>query len=171
MIIAVDPGLNHCGLAAFSLAGELQKATLVRNPSAKEKKLPRPEVWSSGGSAVVRKISSLAIFVDHLDPVSLVIEIPVVRQRGSGKGDPNDLIDVAGVAAAFVQAAKNAFGARVVWAPKPEEWKGQLPKAVTEMRVKEKLKPEELARIEDPGPGLLHNVYDAIHLGLVHLKR
>lgn len=171
MLISVDPGLNHCAVALWTEEGELARALLIRNPSAKDKKLPRPEIWSAGGSAVVRKISSFSYLVAHLDPIKIAIEIPVVRQRGSGKGDPNDLIDVAGVAASFVQAAKNGLGAVVVWAPKPEEWKGQLPKAVTQERVEAKLSDVEKTRIENPGPGLMHNIYDAIHLGLVHLKR
>jgi hypothetical protein len=172
VIISIDPGLNNVGVALWGEQGALVYAGLVRNPTARDKKLPRPEVWSAAASAVVRKIATLAVMTASLhDPIGIVVEIPKVRQRGSGKGDPNDLIDVAGVAAACVASFKVAIGAYTAWAPYPEEWKGQLPKAVSELRVSEKLSELELQAIEAPPPGLMHNVIDAIHLGLVHFKR
>ena len=172
MIISIDPGLNHVAVALWSDRGTLLHASLVRNPDTRNKKLPRPERWAIMASAVVRKISSMpTVAYDPHQSLGLVVEIPKVRQRGSGKGDPNDLIDVAGVAAAIVAAFKATAGAFVAWAPLPEEWKGQLPKEVSLARVQEKLTSAEKATVEDPPPGLYHNVIDAIHLGIVHFKR
>lgn len=172
MIISIDPGLNHVGCALWGDKGSLLFASLVRNPDSRDKKKPRPEIWNAAASAVVRRISGLAVIgADLHSSIGIVVEIPVVRQRGSGKGDPNDLIDVAGVAAACVSQLKATIGAYVAWAPRPEEWKGQLPKEVSEARVGEKLTNAELQVIEPPPPGLMHNVIDAIHLGLVHFKR
>lgn len=169
MIISIDPGLNHCGFAVWSSHKNMIFAGLSKNPSIKT--IARPERWCAGAGALVRKVMGLPEITDFTQSLAIVIEIPVVRQRGSGKGDPNDLIDVAGVAAACVQAFKNTIGTHVAWAPKPEEWKGQAPKSVTELRVKEKLSDTERKLIEPVNPGVIHNVYDAIHLGLVFLKR
>lgn len=172
MIVSIDPGLNHVAIALWGDRGGLLHASLVRNPDARDKKKPRPEIWDAAASAVVRKLSTIARFNAELhSSVGIVVEVPKVRQRGSGKGDPNDLIDVAGVAAACVTKIKSTFGAYTAWAPLPEEWKGQLPKEVSEQRVGEKLSTAELQTIETPPPGLMHNVIDAIHLGLVHFRR
>lgn len=111
------------------------------------------------------------VSADLHNPIGIVVEIPKIRQRGSGKGDPNDLIDVAGVAAMCVANLKNSIGAFVAWAPLPEEWKGQLPKEISLSRVQEKLSKAEKDTVEETPPGLMHNVIDAIHLGLVHFKR
>lgn len=172
MLVSIDPGLNHVAFAAWSDAGTLLEAGLARNPSARNKALQRPEIWSAAASAVVRRV--MAIETAGLDPqgtIAIVVEIPTIRQRGSGKGDPNDLIDVAGVAASCVQCFKSTAGAWCAWAPLPEQWKGQLPKEVSANRALGKLTEAEKLRIEKVNPGLLHNVYDAIHLGLVHFKR
>lgn len=173
MLVSIDPGLNHCGFAVWSpKRKELVNAGLARNTLAHDKKQPRPEVWAGMASAVVRRIMATPEdLIESYDSASIVIEVPVVRQRGSGKGDPNDLIDIAGVVSACVLQIKASIGGHVVWAPKPEEWKGQLPKAITESRVREKLSETESGRIEKVNPGLIHNVFDSIHLGLVYLKR
>lgn len=172
MIISIDPGLNHNAYALWDEKKKLNYAALVANPLARNKKLTRPEVWSAAASALVKDVSLLALFsADLYVSLGIVIELPKVRQRGSGKGDPNDLIDVAGVASAIVVNFKITMGAHVLWSPYPEEWKGQLPKEISSQRVDEKLSVEEKTKIKMPVAGLMHNVTDSIHLGLVHLKR
>ena len=53
----------------------------------------------------------------------------------------------------------------------PHKWKGNLPKHVTEARVLQTLTREEKGVIPRIGKNLIHNVYDAIGIGLYHLGR
>lgn len=120
--------------------------------------MERAEKWRIMGQLVTRQYA-----VDSF----LVCEIPQVYARDRSKGDPNDLIDLAGVVGACTQEALT-----VEWSPVPRDWKGQIPKHVTQARVLDALGAEELAAIDETIPAsLLHNVYDAIHLGLVYLRR
>jgi hypothetical protein len=172
MLVSIDPGLNHVAFACWTPEGKLIAAGLVKNPSARDKTLARPEIWMAAASALVRKVMGYPMIgSDPMETIGVMVEIPEVHQRGSGKGDPNDLIDVAGVAACCVAALKAVGGALCKWAPKPKEWKGQLPKEISSARVLEKLTPDESSRIEPCNPGLLHNIHDAIHMGLVFFKR
>lgn len=178
MLITVDPGKNHCAFAVWKNAGrdlgELIYAGLARNPLAHKKpgSIPNPEIWSACASELVRRVNKLPESESDLSgSLSIVCEIPVIRQRGSSDADPNDLLDLAGVVGALVTGFKLSRGAVCVWAPKPEEWKGQLPKSVTKTRVDTWLSPVEKARMEKVPVGLQHNILDAIHLGLVYFKR
>ncbi len=152
--------------------GQLHWAGLVKNPSIAADGPERGEIWLEMAKAVKETL-------ERCNPegyrahIRLVSEIPIVRQRGSGKGDPNDLIDLAGVVGAICGAlgSSNHFLLDVEWTPIPEQWKGQLPKEVSKQRVDAALSPEEFSRVEWPAEKLKHNVYDAIHLGLTHLKR
>jgi hypothetical protein len=93
--------------------------------------------------------------VDHV-----VIEYPVAYPHS--KTNPNDLIKLA------IQVGEySGFYRRLVGAPvtlvKPATWKGQLPKSVTEKRVRAKF--PEAAKYLDPLPvSTRHNVSDAIGL-------
>lgn len=100
-------------------------------------------------------------------PTSAVLEIPQVYVRNRSKGDPNDLIMLAGLVGAF--AYRFAEG-HVLY--KPAEWKGQVKKEITEMRARKRLSPEELARVQLPSAkSLAHNVWDGVALGLFHFGR
>lgn len=171
MLISIDPGLNNVAYALWR-EKQLVSAGLVKNPYSRDKKLQRPEIWYAAASALVRKVAGLQVMeVDIHEPLEIIMELPKVRQRGSGKGDPNDLIDVAGVAACVIGQFKTSIGAFVAWSPSPEDWKGQLPKEISAQRVTAALSETETQAIEMTVAGLMHNVMDAIHLGLVYLKR
>ncbi len=153
-LVTVDPGLNHCGVACWH-EGILIDARLVR--AHYEPGMERGEKWRTMASLVAQQST-----IDAL----LVIEVPQVYTRQHSKGDPNDLIDIAGVVGAITMQATS-----VEWSPLPHDWKGNLPKDITAVRVMNALKPGEHKAIKPCPPSLLHNVYDAIHLGLVYLKR
>lgn len=99
----------------------------------------------------------------------IVIEVPQVYAP-PGKNDPNDLIDLAGVVGAVIGKLATV-GGTAIWTPRPREWKGNAPKRITTLRVHEKLTATEKALIPKLSATRLHNVLDAIHLGLVHLRR
>jgi hypothetical protein len=54
----------------------------------------------------------------------------------------------------------------------PSAWKGSVPKDVMIERIKRRLSPEEHARVDLPrAKSLHHNIWDAVGIGLYHLKR
>lgn len=156
-IISIDPGLEKVAFAVWDEAGTLTHASLViyKHGPGKE----RAEKWRT--IAEVTAIHSGMSMGENL----LIAEIPQVYR--DKKSDPNDLIDLAGV----VGALAGKLSGTVEWSPVPREWKGQIPKTVTQTRVKKRLSQAERDRVDWPIPSLCHNVYDAIHLGLVYLER
>lgn len=161
-IVSIDPGLEKVALAIWDPADNfsLEYACLTRceHPVGME----RAQKWLEMASCVQAELH------ERLgSPLDLVVEIPQVYP-GVRNEDPNDLIDLAGVLGAIIGALGNVS---VEWSPKPREWKGQLPKKVTKQRVDAKLVASEKASILWPIQSLAHNVYDAIHLGIVYLER
>ncbi len=162
--VAVDPGKNACAVSIWeSNTYSLVHASLVKNPFAKTLGKERAEKWGDMGKAVSRMILDTTHTV--LD-VSLILEIPQVYD-GPQDEDKNDLLDLAGVQGAIVAAS----GFEVAWSPLPREWKGQLKKHHSVERVTARLSETEFARVQWPIKSLCHNVWDALHLGLVHLER
>lgn len=158
-IVSVDPGKNKIAYACWNPAtGELIKAGLVTQTS--EPGTERVEHW--------REIADYFwVHIPPGDPVRLVVEIPQIYS-GPREEDPNDLIDLAGVVGAICSSVEVEA---VEWSPQPREWKGQIPKAVTKTRVDKRLSEKEKALVEWPAGRFKHDVYDALHLGLVFLER
>jgi hypothetical protein len=157
---SIDPGKHACGVAVWS-GGNLIWASWVKNPFAKTHGKERVERWRDMGKMVAVHLQKWGRY-----GVGLILEIPQVYS-GERDEDKNDLLDLAGVQGAIV----GATGFDVEWSPVPREWKGQLPKEISVKRVEAKLSSEEKARIEWPAKSYRHNVYDAIHLGIVFLER
>lgn len=157
MLLSVDPGLHGCGVAAWHISPTipLSWAGYVKNPGTK---------WHAMVGAVDEEIRRRFGFL----PNHLVIELPQVYVRSRSKGDPNDLIMLAGLVGAFVYNFDSRDGHKLY---KPAEWKGQVPKDIMETRIKGRLSEAELHAVELPARSLAHNVWDAVGLGLAHLGR
>jgi hypothetical protein len=81
------------------------------------------------------------------------------------KTDTNDLLDLAGVlGAATANASADIFHCF------PADWKGQVPKAMMNERVKGFLSAHEHAHVVSVG-ALDHNTWDSVGIGLFFLKR
>lgn len=158
-LISVDPGLRVCGIAEFNNIGLLVWAELLKNP---ERKARGPEAWFA-----LADVASATITWGLSRPLTYACEVPQVYRGPKGKGDPADLIEIAGVAAAIGcrLLPAEAFGYA------PRQWKGQVPKEVMCRRIESRLSPEEVEAIEKCAPSLRHNVLDAIGIGLFHLGR
>jgi hypothetical protein len=161
--VAIDPGIRGCGVAMFN-GQELELAEYVKNPCEKgngplecyfmaraivEWTLPEPEIYD---------------YSYH----EIVCEWPQVYTKG--KGDNNDLLALAGVDAAIFSTFVASGIDCTVKHFLPKEWKGQTPKAVCHQRVKNALSAEEQKRIKGTAY-LLHNVLDAVGIGLFALGR
>jgi hypothetical protein len=142
-ILAIDPGKKAAGVALFT-GGHLKACTLARaaSPLGVAREVAR---WASTRTALPR----------------LVIENQQVY-RGV-KQDPNDLLPLAqcvGACAALISHV--AFDN-----PLPRVWKGTVKKEIMLMRIQERLTPVERLLLIDAAPkSLLHNVIDAVGIGL-----
>ena len=150
-LATIDPGAHEVGWAVFE-GGELEAAGLIECPS-----LP----WLS--QALYRLFQLQC-------PSEAVVEIPQVYPQRSWKGDPNDLIDVAVVAGAAVAALSFHTAPELV---RPHAWKGNRPKAVDNRLTKSLLNRKERALLSKCGAParLMHNVVDAVGIGLWKLRR
>ena len=148
-LVSLDPGLRGCGVAWWHANGSLAHVAYLRNPV---KKGDGPAAWMGYDSVVL---------YDNR-PDYFISEVPQVYRAGASKGDPDDLIQLAGVVGVFAQA----FRATTHLGVKPREWKGQVPKDVHHARLVKTLTPEELAMVEASAPpSLRHNVLDAVGIG------
>lgn len=155
-LVTVDPGVKATGIAHF-IDKKLHRVALVR---------------SSGLTSMIGSLFNVEWPV-YFSLNELIVERPTVYRRGS-KGDPNDLISIAIVAG----AAAMAFGCET-WTSiefiEPRTWKGSVKKTVHNARIIKRLDKEELevmnTRLDGVPKGLIHNVVDAIGIGLYKLGR
>ena len=165
LLVAVDPGLEGCGVATFADA-VLERASFVRSSRVRHDPRLRAADAATAAIAVGKWVAAA--------PGDLAVEWPRVYataiRRGERGADPNDLLALAGVAAAVVTTLPDARA----WSYAPSEWKGQLPKAACHVRVRSRLSPAELAVAAAAAAAagrLGHNVLDAVGVGLHHLGR
>lgn len=142
MILAVDPGATT-GWAYFHPTGKLSCAGYEKH-----------------------KLFLGYCFDD--EDLELVVEIPRVYPYG-GKGDPNDLIDLAVKAGEI----RGRFSWQRSIEAHPATWKGSVPKDVHHRRVLAALSAEEVALLPKTPRSKKydHNMLDAVGLGLWHLGR
>lgn len=159
MILCIDPGLRGCGVALFDGA-RLHHAEYVKNPAVEGRgyschRLMAGAVWNS-------------VFKLDVGIGAVLIEHPVYYGSTHGKGDPNDLLDVVAVGAAIAGACY--VPTTFITIP-PRDWKGQVPKEVMTKRIGASLTDLERKVILPCRKDLMHNVLDAVGIGLWHLSR
>lgn len=146
LLLSVDPGVKACGMAVWQ-DGQLLSASM------------ESDLCCFPGFVTLH---SLCYKVDWL-----AIEKPQVYRQSRLKGDPNDLIDVAivvGQVMARVDRPADLY--------RPRDWKGTVDKNVMCRRIESRLDVNERASVWLPkAKSLQHNVWDAIGIGLHHLKR
>lgn len=155
-LMACDPGLRGSGIALFSEDGILRHAWYAKNPIRKGN---GPESWFALANAVYTDVKQMAFRVDVF-----VLEVPQIYRVS--RGDPNDLIDLAGVGAAI--GASLPIQQAVCY--KPREWKGTAPKEIHQPRIVAKLSEAEKYFLAATPKSLVHNVVDAVGIGLFYLK-
>lgn len=140
-IVAIDPGKHASGVAVFQ-DGELVEVAYTNDAEA------------------------LAYYRGRVDRV--VIEAPRIYDIRRWKGDPNDLVDIAIAGAALAGSVLPAELKPV----RPDGWKGQTPKKIQNKRTLKALTDGERELLEGAATASkLHNVIDAVGIGLWELKR
>jgi hypothetical protein len=150
-LAAVDPGLRACGLALF-LDSTLITSALVDNTYHGDTKTL---LWSGMVRAVLARLSH------NINVV--VVEKPQIYQDSP---DPNTLVDLAVIAGTIAIDARHSQAVDY-W---PHEWKGTVKKEVMTTRIVGWLTLEERARLPKLSKNKLHNVIDAVGLGIHHLS-
>lgn len=167
MLLALDPSVRSPGMALFrndvlSSAGRL---------TIKRSKIPG--IACSDGQWWLTVAHDILKWVGPVAVRTLVFEKPQIYTAYKSKGDPNDLVGLAGVAAA-VAGMLRWHGPLEVFSPTPAEWIGQLPKTTRgsakesprAKRILSRLSPAELALVPDQ-----HDAIDAVGIGLWCLGR
>lgn len=153
MILSVDPGAKHCGLALWDKS-KLVHAWLE----------PVADGWFASAHA---KIGSYAMTLNAIVVERMKI-YPAMRMRG----DPNDLVTVTIVGAELVGFLLAYFPKMRVTYYYGKTWKGNLPKDAHGPHIMAELSEKEVGAIELPrAKALAHNIIDSIGLGLFHVGR
>ena len=165
-LIAIDPGVHSMAIAVFHDDGTLVDAWNEATPMYSVDDFSRMlEGW---GSPSVRLVNRLQSHV-RLETNRVVGERQVVYPGAKGlKTNPNDLLDLAMCAGAFFSTLCVDMQAQLT-VVEPAEWKAQVPKDITRKRIEGLLTTSEKVNIKKGGE--MHNVYDAIGIGLFALGR
>jgi len=156
VIVSLDPGTKHAGIAVWE-DDELTAAWLVRGTG-----------WLATAQQVLLDLEDrfpACILVEF----DLVMEKPQIYHQAKQKGEQASLIELALMVGAV--AGMSRLHPRRVTTYQPAAWKRQIPKNVMVERVRSRLMSEECERVVLPAKSLQHNVWDAIGIGLHHLKR
>ncbi len=174
-LISVDPSIRSAGVAWFQ-DRELTGAIRVCEELSQD----------NTGIRCLRMAGAIFKFTS-LNTADLAFEWPQIYRAVKSKGDPNDLIGIAGVGSALagLMAGRALLGG--LSTPTPAEWIGQLPKTCQlckgkrkrtcrckgsswatprGMRIRSRLTAAELALIPDQ-----NDVIDAVGIGLYALGR
>jgi len=163
-LISIDPGYRACGVSYFD-KGVLIAASLIEVKSSKD--IDPGEQFALMSSAVVNYIESLGVG----DTFDLAIEYPQQYVRSpTPRESVQRLVGVIGAISSAVQNSTGGLGVKVTTYT-PRAWKGQVPKEIMNDRVRNRLIDGELEKLPEYSKSKMHNVLDAIGIGLKHLKR
>lgn len=155
MIVNVDPGKKMAGVAVFE-DRKFSSAWLARGRN-----------WLDTAIVIIDELGR-RYSEEVLASAHWVIELPQIYTQDKLRGDPNDLVSLVLVV--------GALGAMIgdqnrITTYLPRQWGGTVPKDIKNKRVQKKLSDEELSRVELPAKSYQHNVWDAIGIGMYHVRR
>lgn len=127
IVLGVDPGLRECGVAALE-DGQLVAIGTLHGLTKKRDGL----AWLEMAREAVRFCEDHGLWPDQVVAEKMVV-------RGRGRVNPDDLIQLVGVAGAIIGAMDVRAST-----PVPSVWKGQLKKRIHHQRILSKLEPDEV---------------------------
>jgi len=157
-LVAIDPGLNECGLALF-VDGVLWFTELIQSPEL-DKTMPIDERVGAMANALNSRIGecgATGLIVERMEP------------RGSRSDAWSSLIDLA-----MIGGSTLSHGAPVLYL-RPSSWTGGRTKKINHLRIRKRLSAQETRNLEAglrDCPAANHKeILDAVGLGLFHLER
>lgn len=155
MILALDPKIHSCGVAAFD-GTTLYRAGWVKGDTGENV----PESWKATAQSVIL----WALFGD-------VTEVVFERPPAYRSDDPAKTVQLQGLLGVCCLVA-GRFSHAQCTGYFPQQWKGTIDKDATESRVRGRLTAEEFGRVQLPPSKQFHDdVWDAIGIGLKHVGR
>lgn len=169
MLLALDPSVASPGAALF-MGGRLLVAGRVR--VTKRAYQSDGERWLGVAQDILDFAEVHGAYVIE-DIETIVFERPQIYRATKSKGDPNQLIGLAGIAMALVGLCKGCSPLKIL-SPTPDEWTGQVEKD-TKGSAKDSPRARRiLSRLDDAERKLVpnqHDAIDAVGLGLHALDR
>lgn len=156
MLISIDPGVRRAGVAIW------EGVSLV----------DARQFYHEDGYLDLATVIYEYVEARWSEMRGIVIEKPqIYHEHSKQKGDQNDLIELAIVAGQI--GAILAYGIDVpITYYLPYEWKKQMKKEVTTPRIQEALdEKEHKAILLPPAKKQQHNVWDAVGIGLFHIRK
>ena|SRR5688500_1924883 len=158
-LLACDPGLRYPAAAWFT-DGVLVKASRVK-------------IKVDTSEQIAKRCRDIGLAIADWCPGlpdALIVEWPQIYTADKSKGDPNNLIGLAGVGACLAGLFPNSS----ILSPRPREWTGNIPKSETGdpwksprgQRVWDRLNATERLAVVPS-----HDAIDAVGLGLFALGR
>lgn len=151
-MITIDLGLNGCGFAEW-VGDQMVRARYIKRIE---------------GSASKAYQMAWTLYFRFCLPVSATETIIIERPRiyTKMKVDPADILNLFEVGATL----QGMHGRPVEWI-EPHQWKGSVDADVMTERIRSRLTQEELGGIESCPASLMHNIIDAVGIGLWVLGR
>lgn len=152
MLVCIDPGKKLCGVSMFSDRGYLLRAELVRADDV---------VTLADGVAEAVKKNRIE------NRLVLAYEMPQVYMSDPGKAKSLFPLAVTDGAVAY------ALRPNEIVEYKPHDWKGSVDPDVMTKKIKERwmTAADHKAVVIPSAKSLAHNIYDAVGIGIYHLRR
>ena len=146
MNLYLDPGAKKAGVALFEPDGRLMAAWLSKGAD-----------WMKTADNVIARLPVSAIRVHRIgiEKMQIYDSTPLAHA--------NDCIILSLMAGRVVGLLSRAHVVEYL----PRQWKGQVPKKIMTERIKSKVAPEELPRIQNKNS---HDVWDAVGIGIYDLR-
>jgi hypothetical protein len=155
MILCLDPGSKKAGVALFEDNGTLMTAWLSEGKD-----------WRSTADDVMRCLPVSAVRVR-----SVVIEKMQVYDH-TPPAQANACILLSLMAGRVTGLFAGSVPSNGNFEYLPKKWKGQVPKAIHQVRIKTTLSPAERQRVKLPKSKKgHHDIWDAVGIGLYHLRK
>lgn len=161
MTVGVDPKLTGSGWA-IARGREIVAAGVLTVPSDMKDLEGRMQQQ-------LQELKHQALIHGQGDIATVIVEFPRVYPGAQSKGDPNHIVDLAGLACGLGMGLAGCVTRLVC--PHPRTWKGTLPKNIHHERLRAELPRKIITIVNTTVPHKRHDVWDAV--GLVHwqLKR
>lgn len=164
-LLAIDPSIRSSGVALFE-GGCLRASNVIKLSTR-----------GDAGARCMRMANEILIWTASHElecPRTLVLEWPQIYRSVKSKGDPNDLIGLAGVSMAVAgllhySLMSNDEKVLEIKTFKPSEWIGQTPKSARVERLRGRFSEKELHIFNSTRSS--HDAVDAMGIGMFSLGR